>query len=214
MTALSKEQIVQAAIEILDAHGERGLTFRTLAANLDTGSGAIYWHLSGKGELLSAACDHIVTRALARPTAAEEPQESVRRVALALFDAIDLHPWTGSHLGHDPQELGLPRIIESLGTPLVELGVPEDALFDCVSALLNYILGVAQTNAANARRAGPDTDRDAFLQEMADGWTSLSPTTFPFVHRLADRMAQHDGRQQYLAGVDLILSGIRALVSE
>src|SRR3954465_3816370 len=52
--ALSRERIVQAAIEILDAEGESGLTFRALATRLSTGAGAIYWHVASKGELLAA----------------------------------------------------------------------------------------------------------------------------------------------------------------
>src|SRR5579859_7821537 len=38
--ALSKERIVEAAIEILDADGENALTFRALSARLATGAGA------------------------------------------------------------------------------------------------------------------------------------------------------------------------------
>jgi AcrR family transcriptional regulator len=37
--ALSKERIVEAAIEILDTEGEGALTFRALTARLATGAG-------------------------------------------------------------------------------------------------------------------------------------------------------------------------------
>ena len=40
--ALSKQRIVEAAIEILDNEGESALTFRALATRLATGAGAIY----------------------------------------------------------------------------------------------------------------------------------------------------------------------------
>ncbi|WP_414940446.1 hypothetical protein [Amycolatopsis sp. cmx-11-51] len=40
--ALSRERIVEAAIALLDADGESGLTFKTLTERLTTGSGAIY----------------------------------------------------------------------------------------------------------------------------------------------------------------------------
>ena len=53
--ALSKERIIETAIEILDTEGESALTFRALAARLATGSGAIYWHVANKDELLAAA---------------------------------------------------------------------------------------------------------------------------------------------------------------
>ncbi len=62
--ALSKERIVEAAIEILDADGESALTFRALAARLATGSGAIYWHVANKNELLAAATDDVIARVM------------------------------------------------------------------------------------------------------------------------------------------------------
>jgi AcrR family transcriptional regulator len=60
--ALSKARIVEAAIEILDNDGEDALTFRALAARLATGSGAIYWHIADKNDLLAAATDHVIAR--------------------------------------------------------------------------------------------------------------------------------------------------------
>ncbi|GAA1938738.1 hypothetical protein GCM10009754_02190 [Amycolatopsis minnesotensis] len=41
-------------MELLDAGGEGGLTFRALTERLATGPGAIYWHAANKGELLGA----------------------------------------------------------------------------------------------------------------------------------------------------------------
>src|SRR4051794_7764135 len=57
---LSRERVVEAAIELLDTAGEGGLTFRALAARLATGPGAIYWHVTGKDELLGAATDAVL----------------------------------------------------------------------------------------------------------------------------------------------------------
>ncbi len=62
--ALSKDRIVEAAIEILDAGGESALTFRALAARLTTGTGAIYWHVANKDELLEAATDDVIDRVM------------------------------------------------------------------------------------------------------------------------------------------------------
>src|ERR1700744_1302650 len=64
--ALSKERIVEATIELLDAEGEEALTFRALAARLATGSGAIYWHVADKQALLAAATDQVIGRVMAR----------------------------------------------------------------------------------------------------------------------------------------------------
>lgn len=96
--ALSRERIVEAAVEVLDAAGEGGLTFRVLTERLATGAGAIYWHVANKGELLAAATEAVVTLAMAPGKPLDSPEDEVRAVALGLFEAIDEHPWLAVQL--------------------------------------------------------------------------------------------------------------------
>ena len=125
--ALSKERIVEAAIMILDAEGENALTFRALAARLSTGSGAIYWHVADKSELLTAATDAIIGRVLTDVAVDAEPGQAIRTFALGLFDAIDAHPWVGTHLFREPWQAAMLEIFEAIGGRLQALGVAEDA---------------------------------------------------------------------------------------
>lgn len=206
--ALSKQRIVAAAIEILDTDGANALTFRALAARLSTGSGAIYWHVANKDELLAAATDDVVSGVLAGVSRQAEPREVVRAIALGVFDAIDAHPWVGAQLPREPWRPAMLQLFEGIGGQLEALGVPARAWFDSVSALVNYVLGVAGQNAANARLHTGDPDRSAFLSSVAARWTQLDPAQYPFVRRLADDLREHDDREQFLAGIDLILAGI------
>ena len=208
--ALSKERIVAAAIEILDAGGESALTFRTLAAYLATGSGAIYWHVAGKNELLTAATDDVIARVMTEVVSSAEPQEAIRAIALGMFDAIDAHPWVGTQLSREPWQATMLQILEGVGGQLQALGVPERAQFDCASALVNYVLGLAGQYAAAARLLQRETDRSAFLGTVAARWAQLDPAEYPFVHQVATQLPGHDDREQFLAGIDLILDGIGA----
>lgn len=200
---------MRAAIQILDADGESALTFRALAARLATGSGAIYWHIANKDDLLAAATDDVIARVVTDVPSGAGPQEAVRAIALGIFDAIDAHPWVGHQLSRMPWLAAMPQIFEGIGGQLQALGVSEDAWFDSASALVNYILGVAGQNAANSRAHAHGTDRTAFLGAVADQWTRLDPARYPFVHRVAGQLADHDDREQFLAGIDLILAGLR-----
>ncbi|KZF09410.1 MAG: TetR family transcriptional regulator [Rhodococcus sp. (in: high G+C Gram-positive bacteria)] len=210
--ALSHERIVDAAIEILDAVGENALTFRALSARLSTGSGAIYWHVRNKGELLDAATDGVVTRVLADKAVEASPRESITATALALFDTIDARPWVGAQLARETGHSATAKILEVVGAQVHALGVPESALFDATTALVNYILGVAVQNAANARLHGNETDRTTVLTAIAHRWTELDPARFPFLHRIAAQMPEHDDRMQFLAGIDYFLAGIESRV--
>ncbi len=211
--ALSTDRIVEAATEILDADGESGLTFRALASRLSTGAGAIYWHVANKDALLAATTNAVIAHVMGDVIAVvdTQPHQSIRAVAGGVFDAIDAHPWVGAQLFREPWQSAMQQIFESIGQQLQALGVPERAQFDVASALVNYILGVAGQNAANARLHAPETDRTAFLGRVAQMWAGLDPVQYPFLRRVATQLPDHDDREQFLAGVDLILAGIETV---
>ena len=97
------------------------------------------------------------------------------------------------------------------GEQLEALGVPQRAQFDCASALLNYILGLAGQYAAGARLVPHGTDRTAFLASIAAQWAQLDEAEYPFLGRVAGQLPGHDDREQFLAGINLILAGIVAV---
>ena len=210
--SLSRERIIEAAIDLLDASGEDGLTFRALSERLATGAGAIYWHVANKSDLLTAACDFVVARTLDALAPGTAPAASIRALALALFDLIDAHPWIGSALTQAPGQQPTVRILERLGQPLLALGVPARRQWPTVFALMSYVLGVAGQNAANAQlaRRGAGAGRAAFLDAMATTWSQLDPVAYPFTRGISAQFRVHDDRADFLAGVDLILAGIAA----
>ncbi|MFF5471487.1 TetR/AcrR family transcriptional regulator [Streptomyces achromogenes] len=211
---LSRERIVAAAVELLDTVGEGGLTFRALAERLATGPGAIYWHVTGKTELLVAAIDAVIAPTLAGDDTGTTPQEAIRSLALGVFDAIDAHPWVGTTLAQLPRTPGkspMLRVFERIGRQVRALRVPEGAQFTAASALLSYILGVAGQNAANTRAAQANTDRAAFLDSVATAWRELDPDQYPFTRDVAGQLREHDDREEFVAGIDLILAGITAV---
>jgi AcrR family transcriptional regulator len=223
--ALSRQRIVEAAVELLDTAGEGGLTFRALTERLATGPGAIYWHVANKGELLDAATDAVVAAAVTTEPALDpgvpvglerektgSPQENVRAVALGLFDAINEHRWLATQLAtqlsRSPWGPVTPRIFESVGRQVRALGVPEDDWFTAASALVHYILGAAGQNAANTSGLASGMDRVEFLDAASKAWERLDPADYPFTRAVAAQVREHDDREQFLAGIDLILTGI------
>jgi len=103
------------------------------------------------------------------------------------------------------------RVFERIGRQVRALGVPTGAEFASVSALTNYIIGVGGLNAAYARAMAPGTDRTDFLTTISVAWANLDPDEFPFTRDVAGQLRDHDDREQFLAGIDLILDGIRLL---
>jgi AcrR family transcriptional regulator len=210
--ALSRDVIIKAATEILDAEGEDALTLRALTVRLTTGYGAIYHHVADRNDLLAAATDHVISPVVAGLAADAEPRQALRAVALGLFDAIDAHPWVGAQLTREPWRPALLDVYETISGQLQALGVPRRALSDAAGVLVNYILGVAGQNAANARAlASSRMDRSTFLAGVAAQWERLDPARYPSLHTAGPELREHDDRKQFLAGVNLILAGIEAV---
>jgi AcrR family transcriptional regulator len=208
--ALSRERIVEAAIEILDEQGEAGLTFRALATRLATGPGAIYWHITNKDELLVAASDVVVARALREVNADASPKQAIHSIALGVFETIDAHAWVGAELVRNPAPTAMLQIFERIGRQVQALGVPSHAQFTAATVLGSYIISESRQNAANGRLYDPSPDRAEFLGKLAAQWQQLDADEFPFTRNVASQLREHDDRAEFLAGVDLILAGIAA----
>jgi AcrR family transcriptional regulator len=213
--SLSRDRIIEVSIELLDGSGEGGLTFRSLSERLATGPGAIYWHIANKSELLIAACDAVITRTLEACAVGPTSEATIRVLALGMFDAIDAHPWIGTALTRAQGRQPIVRIVERLGQPLSGLGVPDGEQWATVSALMNYILGVAGGNAANTKLAQKQgAERSDFLDKVAAAWSQLDPDEYPFARSVAGQLRSHDDRIDFLSGVDIILRGIRGMRSD
>jgi hypothetical protein len=53
------------------------------------------------------------------------------------------------------------------------------------------------------------TSREEFISRVAANWRLLDPAQFPYVHDILDEFEGHDDRDQFLAGLDLTLAGLR-----
>src|SRR5215475_920818 len=54
---LTRDQIVRAAIDLLDAEGLEGLNMRSLGKHLGSAATAVYWHVGSKDDLIALAAD-------------------------------------------------------------------------------------------------------------------------------------------------------------
>ncbi|MFD4442203.1 TetR/AcrR family transcriptional regulator [Nocardia sp. NPDC058519] len=217
---LAREQIIDTAIELLDAGGEGALTVRALTERLATGSGAIYYHVGARDELLDAATEKVITSALAtEPSpAVATPEEEIRGAALALFDAIAEHQWLATRLTlqiiRNPAGPVTVGIFERIGRQVGALGVPRASWFHATSTLVHYILGAVSQNArivGDTSAIQPDVDREEFFDATSTAWQELDPDDYPFMHAIAGQAREHDDREQFLTGIAIVLAGLTHL---
>jgi AcrR family transcriptional regulator len=202
-------------VALLDEAGESALTFRALGARLGGGAASIYWYVANKDELLDRATDHVLAGVLAVTdgfTGGEDPIEDLRSIAVTMFDAIAARPWLGAYLMRNTtQQPNSLLLYERIGQQVMRLGMSARDSFHAVSAIIGYVVGIAADLGQQAppEVANGSVTRDEFVAAYAEEWRALDPETFPFVHHVVDEFAVHDDADQFRAGLDLLLAGLR-----
>ncbi|MEU3773826.1 helix-turn-helix domain-containing protein [Streptomyces sp. NPDC032472] len=83
-SALTRDEVLEAAARLVKQHGPAALTMRRLAAALGTAVTSIYWHVGNRESLLDALVEHTVQQMGAIAPAGRTPAERVLSVARTL----------------------------------------------------------------------------------------------------------------------------------
>ncbi|HWS39300.1 MAG TPA: TetR/AcrR family transcriptional regulator [Actinoplanes sp.] len=90
---LTRQQIVTAAIELLDAHGFDGLSMRQLGERLSSAPTAVYWHVGSKDNLLVLAADEVWAEIDLPDPAVVGWRTATAEMARGLYDMVVRHSW-------------------------------------------------------------------------------------------------------------------------
>jgi len=89
---ITREQIVDAAVAIVEADGVGSLSMRKLATQLGTVPTAIYWHIGGREQLLDAVVERFTDRLVAAQVRGRTPVSRVLSIARHFRDSASEHP--------------------------------------------------------------------------------------------------------------------------
>lgn len=211
----SLDAVLTEAVALLDEAGEPALTFRALASRLGGGVASIYWYVASRDELLDRASDFVAGRVLAAvrgiPTT-EDPINDIRTIAVTLFNGVVDRPWLAAFfLRNTTVQPNSLAIYEHLGQQTLRMDLTARQRFHAVSAITGYVIGTAtdlgQQPPEVVVKGG--VTREAFLDAAAEQWRQLDAGEFPFVRQIANEFATHSDAEQFRAGLDLLLAGLR-----
>lgn len=200
---LSRDQIVDATIRILDAEGEEGLSMRRLGAELGSGAASVYWHVACKDELLDLVADRILGEVLAGIGGTATWQGWMAGFAHAMRGVLLVHRGAGAVVGRrvtaGPNAL---LALDALTTLLVADG------FDASSALLASTTLVTWT-ASLVQGEGPET-RDAWESARPAVSAALMEGGSPVLASLSASGTAPTADERFDYGLGVLLDGIEA----
>ena len=196
---ISKEQIVQAAIVILNRDGIDRLTIRELAKELNIKSASLYWHFDGKQELYSAITEHLCTH-FDMPEKTDNTQEYLEKI-FQTYRAMLLTVRDSSKVFENaiPNTPRLVAIIHEISEKLLEIGVKRENLMTICNLLNNYVLSFT---ADEMRFKNTPHETLQTFMDMVDPEKKL---TF---------ISQRGFDYQFLYGLRVIFSGLKITEQE
>lgn len=147
--SLSRDQIVRAAIELLDTEGLSGLSMRRLGTRLDAGATSLYWYVRKKDDLLELAIDAILGEIELPDLETVGWRVAARDLATSFRAMILRHTWMtalfGRHPAIGPQSM---RLGERMVEVLTAAGFSGLDIAHASSLLMSHAIGSATTDAA------------------------------------------------------------------
>lgn len=206
---LSRDEVLQGALRLVDAEGLDALTMRRLATELGVQAGAIYWHFADKQALYDAMVDDAMGGLLEPPLTGgwdRQLAEITRRIATRLAERRDGAVLATKALRPGPNGLAVSEKMLAIARGA---GFSKEATVWATSVLGYYVLGyvtdVQATEAAKARglhavmRTFEKTlDRDRFPQLAALGSDGFEMMT-----------TAREFRTRFEFGLEVILAGLR-----
>lgn len=209
--ALTRQRVVQAAIEHADTAGLEALTMRHLAKTLNTAPMALYRHVSSRDDLIDAMID-VVFSEIALPLGGAGWKQAMRDRALSLRDVLSRHRWAiglmESRRHPGPANL---RHHDAVIGKLRAAGFDVAMVAHAYSLLDGYIYGFALTKM-NMPLETP-ADIEAMAQDMFEPFPANEyPNLTEFV---TDHVLKpgYDYAEEFEYGLDVILNGIEQALS-
>jgi AcrR family transcriptional regulator len=215
-TGLTREQILTAAVVIIDADGVEALTMRRLGQALGRDPMAIYRHAADKDALLDGVVEHVAAELITPrepdsngdgnwQAVLHRTAHTFRRVALAHPHVVPLlltRPLSGP-LALRP--LGTLQLLEELIELFSTAGFDQHGALHAARLFTGFLYGHV-LHELQEQVQNPDEIDDL----LRLGLQRLPLTQFPRLRSLATALATYDGAAELDEGLAIVLAGLRS----
>ncbi|OKH77452.1 hypothetical protein EB73_42355 [Mycobacterium sp. SWH-M3] len=204
--SLDRDQIVAAAVALMDSDGIAGLSMRKLATRLDTAPMTLYGYVATKDDVLEYALDGVFAEAAVH-AGGRSWRDNLKALSHSMFEALLRHPWAPALLGSKPPiGPGAVDHFSSIVDVLSGAGFRGDSLAAAISAVYYYVLGAATAEAAWLQAGQPFADLSASKVAELESLHGRDTGT------AAQFFAAHSGgdaRQRFGAGLAVVIGNLK-----
>jgi TetR/AcrR family transcriptional regulator, tetracycline repressor protein len=218
---LSRNLIIERAIEFMDAHGTQHLTMRRLGQQLGVEAMSLYRYVNGREDLLEGVVDRLVDQIRVEPGPEMEPQDgwqaslqwlahSVRGLALehpSIFPLIATRHPAAPWLRPPLRSL---RIVEEFLTSLTARGFSEAQAVRTYRTFSSFLLGhlLLEVASIGAETSPVEEPVDEGNSSLPGGAQDLDLDGFPTVKRLRPLLSEDHTKEEFEQALEALLDRI------
>ncbi|MGI0495427.1 TetR/AcrR family transcriptional regulator C-terminal domain-containing protein [Alkalinema pantanalense CENA528] len=204
---LSRDRVLQSALQLADQDGLEALSMRNLAQKLGVQAMSLYNHVANKDDLIDGIVDLVVGE-IVLPKITPDWQSEMRKRAISAHQVLLNHPWATlplvSRINVGPAML---RYIDATLGCLREAGFSWEMADHAWNTIDSHVYGFT-LQELNFPIAAEDyaTTAQAFLP-------MIPPDQYPYMHALTQEVItkRYDGLHTFELGLDLLLAGLDQL---
>jgi AcrR family transcriptional regulator len=205
---LSRAAIFSCALRLIDAEGAGALTMRRLGAEMGVEAMSLYRHVSSKAALL----DGVAAQLMAEHEVGSDDLDwavTAYRFSLRIREIAQAHPAAFELVGlRALNTVDAMRPVEALLAALRAGGFPPDRAVAAFRLLSGHARGFALSEAAGFTLAKPSRASQGDGERLTGD--KLPADEFPAIHELAGELARKSTEEDFRAGIDTIITGLRA----
>jgi AcrR family transcriptional regulator len=201
---VSREQVLDAALELADEGGLAAVTMASVGARLGVEAMSLYRHIGNKEEMLDGLVDRVFAE-IEVPADAGDWREALHRRANAVRDALRRHPWAiglmESRAQPGPATLGHHDAMLAL---LFAAGFDGRRAVRVYNLLDSYIYGFA-LQEATLPFSSPDE-----MEALSEQMLAAMADAYPHLARVQRELVGHGFvyADEFEAGLDIILGAL------
>jgi AcrR family transcriptional regulator len=217
MTKLTRDMIVTAAVDLLDAEGMDGLSMRRLGARLGAGATSLYWHVPSKDELASAVMDQVLADLEFANFAETGWRPAAESLARGLRALVIAHPWFAlASIAYASYGPAAARMYDHSLAIFEAAGFTGNELNWAVSAVFAYVQGATVGEAAWRARIGSEGhDVEEYTQQVITRTREAAagyPRLLALYDQQADVIEAAVSDENFEFGLAAVLDGLEARV--
>jgi AcrR family transcriptional regulator len=202
---LSRERILQTALELVDEGGIEALTMRKLGQALGFEAMSLYNYVANKDDVIDGILD-LVLAETEPPSPAGDWDAAIRASAISVHAALRRHPWSCTLLT-SPRYARPARVgyMDSLLRRLREAGFSAETTYYAYHVLDGHIFGFSLWETSHTYTAEEATDLAAKFAE------TITTETYPYLHEHAQQHfseGAHRDVSAFEVALDLIIDGL------